>query len=52
MVLIAIDGKTYKLLPREDIVLKKQTQYYFGDKFNHFILANKKNLLRLYSIKN
>ena len=47
----AIDGKTYKLLPREDIVLKKQTQYYFGDKFNHFILANKKNLLRLYSKK-
>ena len=48
----AIDGKTYKLLPREDIVLKKQTQYYFGDKFNHFILANKKNLLRLYSKQN
>ena len=43
------EGKMYKLVPREDIVLKKQTQYYFGDKFNHFILANKKNLLRLYS---
>ena len=45
------EGKMYKLVPREDIVLKKQTQYYFGDKFNHFILANKKNLLRLYSKK-
>ena len=46
------EGKMYKLVPREDIVLKKQTQYYFGDKFNHFILANKKNLLRLYSKQN
>ena len=46
------EGKMYKLVPREDVVLKKQTQYYFGDKFNHFILANKKNLLRLYSKQN
>jgi len=45
-----IDQKTiYKLIPREDIILTKKTEYYFGDKYNHFVLANKKNLLRLYS---
>ena len=43
------EGRIYKLVPREDIVLKKKTQYYFGDKFNHFVLANKKNLSRLFS---
>lgn len=39
----------YKLVPREDIILKRKTEYYLGDKYNHFVLANKKNLLRLYS---
>jgi len=39
----------YKLSPREDIILKRKTEYYLGDKYNHFVLANKKNLLRLYS---
>lgn len=48
----ASEGKIYKLVPREDIVLKKQTQYYFGDKYNHFVLANKKNLLRQFSKQN
>ena len=45
-----IDQKAiYKLVPREDIILKRKTEYYLGDKYNHFVLANKKNLLRLYS---
>ena len=45
-----IDQKAiYKLVPREDIILSKKTEYYLGDKYNHFVLANKKNLLRLYS---
>ena len=46
------DGKVYKLVPMEDMILKKQTLYYFGDKYNHFVLANKKNLLRLFSKQN
>jgi len=47
---LTVDHKTiYKLTPREDIILTKKTEYYFGDKYNHFVLANKKNLLRLYS---
>ena len=39
----------YKLVPREDITLTKKTQYYFGDKYNHFIWATRKNLLREFS---
>ena len=46
-----IDNKNYNLTPRVDITLTKKTQYYFGDKYNHFVLANKKNLLSLYSKK-
>lgn len=47
-----IEGKAYNLVPKEDILLKKQTQYYFGDKYNHFVLANKKNLLGMFSKHN
>ena len=46
-----IENKNYNLTPRVDITLTKKTQYYFGDKYNHFVLANKKNLLSLYSKK-
>jgi len=43
-----IDHKNYNLTPREDITLAKKTEYYFGDKYNHFVLANRKNILRLF----
>jgi hypothetical protein len=46
---LTIDHKNYNLTPREDVTLTKKTEYYFGDKYNHFVLANKKNILRLYS---
>ena len=46
---LVIDNKNYNLTPREDITLTKKTEYYFGDKYNHFVLANKKNISRLYS---
>ena len=46
---ININNKNYNLTPNVDITLTKKTQYYFGDKYNHFVLANKKNLLSLYS---
>ena len=49
---LTIDHKNYNLTPREDIKLTKRTDYYFGDKYNHFVLANKKNLLRLFSKQN
>jgi hypothetical protein len=46
---LVINNKNYNLIPREDITLTKKTEYYFGDKYNHFVLANKKNILRMYS---
>lgn len=46
---LVINNKNYNLTPREDITLTKKTEYFFGDKYNHFVLANKKNILRLYS---
>ena len=39
----------YKLVHREDITLKKKTQYYFGDKYNRFVWATRKNLLQQFS---
>ncbi len=39
----------YKLVPREDILLAKKTEYYFGDKYNRFVWATRKNLLRQFS---
>ena len=39
----------YQLVPREDIILAKKTEYYFGDKYNRFVLATRKNLLRQFS---
>ena len=39
----------YNLLPREDIILVKKTQYYFGDKYNRFVLATRKNLMEQFS---
>jgi hypothetical protein len=39
----------YNMVPREDIILKKKTEYYFGDKYNRFVWATRKNLLRQFS---
>lgn len=39
----------YNLVPMEDITLSKKTEYYFGDKYNQFALATKKNLSRQFS---
>ena len=40
---------SYNLVPREDIMLSKKTQYYFGDKYNRFVWASRKNLLQQFS---
>ena len=45
-----IDQKgIHNMIPREDITLTKKTQYYFGDKYNRFVLATRKNLLQQFS---
>jgi hypothetical protein len=35
----------------EDIVLRKETDYYFGDEYNHFARAGKKGLYELFNKK-
>jgi hypothetical protein len=41
-------GGTQDLLLNEDLVLRKKATYYFGDMYNHFVPAGKKNLLLLF----
>ena len=41
-------AKSKDLIMNEDVVLRKETQYYFGDKFNLFVPASKKGLLQLF----
>ena len=38
-------AKSKELIMNEEIVLRKETEYYFGDKYNHFVRASKKSLL-------
>ena len=40
---------SYNLVPREDIMLAKKTLYYFGDRYNRFVWATRKNLLQRFS---
>jgi hypothetical protein len=44
-----LNGYTHNLTLNEDIILKKETYYFFGDQFNHFDRANRKNLQLLFS---
>ena len=41
-------AKSYDLLINEDVVIRKETHYYFGDEYNHFVRAGKKKLLLLF----
>ena len=41
-------GKTHDLVLNEDVVIRKKATYYFGDKYNNFSPALKKNLLMLF----
>ncbi len=42
-------AKSKELIMNEELVLRKETQYYFGDKYNHFVRASKKRVLSLFS---
>lgn len=44
-------AKSKDLVLNEDIILRKETHYYFGDKFDHFVRATKKNILQLFHKK-
>ena len=41
-------AKSKDLILNEDIVLRKETQYYIGDQNNHFVRAGKNKLLQLF----
>jgi len=41
-------GKAYELILDQDVVIRKKTQYYFGNMYNSFVPAAKKNLLSLF----
>ena len=41
-------AKSYDLLINEDIIIRKETQYFFGDKNNHFVGSGKKKLMLLF----
>ena len=40
-------AKSYDLVINENIIIKKETQYYFGDAYNRFARAGKKRLILL-----
>jgi len=41
-------AKSKELILNAETVIRKETQYYFGDKNNHFVRASKKKLLDLF----
>lgn len=44
------DGiQSYKLTVREDLILIRVDRYYLGDKYNRFVMANKKNVFDFFS---
>ncbi len=42
-------GSTKSLILNEDLVIRKRAIYFFGDKYDHFMRADKKNLLAVFS---
>jgi len=42
------EGKIYNLAVKEDVVLTRETYYYFGSRYNQFVPATKKNLMEFY----
>jgi len=41
-------AKSKELILNAETIIRKETQYYFGDKYNHFVRASKKRLLNLF----
>ena len=50
---LRIDGEMTRnnLTLNEDIVLRRETRYYFGDEYNHFVRPTKKSLQQLFPKK-
>lgn len=41
-------AKSYDFLINEDMIIRKETQYYFGNENNHFVRSGKKKLMLLF----
>jgi hypothetical protein len=41
-------AKSKDLILNEELLLRRETQYYFGDAYNHFVRSGKKKLLSLF----
>jgi hypothetical protein len=41
----AVDGQTYKLGRDQDLLITSKVYYFFGDKYDHFFIANKEYIL-------
>ena len=44
-------AKSKELIMNEELVIRKETHYYFGDEYNHFVRASKKGLFELFNKK-
>jgi len=46
-----VNGQATSLTMQQEITFTKETSYYIGDAFNHFLPANKKNIIKLFGKK-
>ena len=42
------EGARHRLTAKEEVLLFSSSEYYFGDLFDHFALANQKNLSKMF----
>lgn len=43
-----LEKRAYALNTDQELILKKSNQYYIGNRFNDFVIADKKNVLKLF----
>lgn len=48
---VRLQDRVTNLTAQQELTILKETVYYIGDQFNHFLLANKKNIIKLFGKK-
>lgn len=48
---VRLQNRVTNLTENKELVIAKQTAYYIGDTYNHFLPANKKNIIKLFGKK-
>ena len=46
-----VNGEATHLTVQQEVTLSKQTSYFIGNAYNHFLPANKKNIIKLFGTK-